>query len=301
MSFEQCPHESTMIYEESDKGPRVFSMKYENKHSEEVTFEGAMKKCKLCFDGHLVTDSRSDNISLHYPTWFGAYRPAQSTQWKWINGTSLNDWKDYIDEFHQDNLSPDLSYGIISGKYKNKTFWLPIPIDQSLFNNEFRNTVLLLHRNNDVIENLNTILCERPYRAKCHYWNVTDSYCTFTKKYGCHKHILTMVHEGDSQSWTRCPKPAVRRFASQCPANHCVCNVSEWTEWSDCSAQTCSDGVGQRHRSRNNLDPYCPRDHTRFSLKGDENCTVFGCDKLADNNKPEEKDARKDFNEERKL
>uniref|UniRef100_A0A915IPP1 C-type lectin domain-containing protein n=1 Tax=Romanomermis culicivorax TaxID=13658 RepID=A0A915IPP1_ROMCU len=272
-----------------------------------VSFNVAHEVCRKCLDGYLVMREDVEKLLDYLPTWVGMQSRFSHwngrLEWAWADGNLVaEEYLGYAKKFFVPKTANETThFGVYALKSRNYfTFdtvmdWIALPSNEQGYAAPGTIDDLELERENQtaagVKETNYYLVCERPIRSDCHYWNFTEESCINDKKYGCHNYISFMFQHPDGfdekdKIKALCPPPKRRRQATRCPATDCVCPVTAWSQWSSCGSEMCSSGdedsateAPTRSRTREYV-PHCPETFVREPLTQTEKCKVDGCDEL---------------------
>lgn len=267
----ECPEKENLM--ESDEGALRFpyyTIKKDGGGKKYFGYKDAVEICRQCFDADLISDMKSLKLRS-YKLFFGVFRNPGSAEWKWSNHLKVESWKDYVSNFIQDNVTIDGSYGVVA----EPDVWTAIPnipVEQDC------------KKNQDLYGEIEKIVCQRPYHKECRTWNYTEPQCLYENPFGCYKVVVTRKRNGDDAGSHGCTNPLVTYTAYQCASQECRCELTDWSEWSACTARDCYGG--QRKQMRNIATPNCYFAN-RYNLVKKENCTILGCNKLSNANENE--------------
>jgi len=123
------------------------------------------------------------------------------------------------------------------------------------------------------------LICERPFRSKCHIWNRTRDWCINDPDFGCHTYADYFVDQSDDPTQPKC-ELEIKMQAIRCPVENCTCQIEEWSQWSECEPKICSLKPSMQRRNRTAIEP-CPENFLHDHLVETKPCKIIeGCDAL---------------------
>jgi len=125
------------------------------------------------------------------------------------------------------------------------------------------------------------LVCERPYRLKCHKWNVTDETgCRNDPDFGCHSYADVYLQQSDDFRQPVC-RLGAKKAAVRCPREKCeTCALVPLSHWSECEPKRCSVKPATRSRKRSPVEP-CSKQVALEKLEEIDKCNaVEGCEAL---------------------
>lgn len=283
-----------------------------------LTYDQASQVCQKCWDASLVTNDDVTQLQAYLPLWIGLSSKQNATtgindhDWMWKDGARLNQWqKGYAQSILlPQNFESNTRYGIYAFPgnwvYENeypryhtyhyekkkvvqrgddaKMKWIALPSSTLLSGSvDLPAYDGLSNAEKDGLNSFSMkyIVCERPVRPKCHFWNYTEDSCQMSEIFGCHNYENAMFHrEDDVVDKVSCNPLPHRRYAIPCACSNCTCHVTQWGQWSSCGSEVCSLEGQTRTRRREAIDSLCPPTYTHMKLEETENCTIPGCEAL---------------------
>lgn len=214
-----CPTYSSGRVGRTNPNVRLHDIKWDGS---DRTFDNEIEICKLCLDATLPMHDETKYASTVFPRWIGLYRLAGSTEWKWMDGTVLNNWHKYADFFNHDQLLPDKDYGVLAMRVSGRSavsendslVWIALErtsscADRTTIRNPLIRMGLITVDTVTFVCNFTIwsqpwngtymTTCQRPYRPTVHYWNYTESTCVQGANGVSYNYFMPNCHPGDAR------------------------------------------------------------------------------------------------------
>lgn len=293
--FKNCP----IYVEGSVRRSNSNVLHFVSRGNFDPTFNQANEYCKLCYDASLPMHNEINKIlkianDKDFALWIGLIRMPNSSQWTWLDGTPLDNWMNYASTFNDVELNSQKIQTVLLMQINKIVTFLSVENgmlckDLQVHFQDQRNSRITppcglevpflppsVRRYSYETRSKVEFICQRPSRMSCHYWNYTEPECYWSEIMGSHNYRSFLFHLGDNDVQNKCKQPEHQRYVYRC-RDELSCPVTEWSEWSLCSANYCREGRGNRTRTRKRQEVRCQQNSYFAHLKEIESCKVVGC------------------------